>query len=301
MASRAAERATALVRRYLDPGRSWDAGLDGELRELLRSDEAARELYRRAVTAHRLMASGNAANPSGFEQRRMMDAVVEGAARPPRAATGRALWAALRWPALGVAVAAGLALLLVRPPGLGGDVDPTAGDPTLRSRGTAVQGPLVGLGISGVTEGGAEYEVVASSEAFLGDWVRFYTSNDRADISYVFVLGVQPERPVAWYAPLPPEETASVPIPVARHHMLPMENKLAARHATGPLRVVALFTQRALEADVVGRVLTPEVSALVSSELEAELRQRLALDSKDVVQILETQVVPGKQKETGRE
>ncbi len=297
MASRAARRATALVRRYLDPGRSWDAGLDAELRALLRTDEAARERYRRGVTAHRLMTSGSAAEPSGFERRRMMAAVVGGAAGPSRAATGRAVWAALRWPALGVAVAAGLALLLVRPPGLG----EAGGDPTLRARGGHAQGPLVGLGISGVTAGGGEYEVVASGEAFLGDWVRFYTSNDRADISYVFVVGLQPERPVAWYAPLPPEETRSLPIPVERHHMLPMENLLAARHTTGPLRVVALFTQRPLDAEVVGRALTPAARALVSSELKAALRERLALDPSDVVQIVETQVVSGKQKETRRE
>ncbi|MEZ4269248.1 MAG: hypothetical protein R3F39_23065 [Myxococcota bacterium] len=301
MASQAAERATALVRRYLDPGRSWDAGLDAELRGLLREDDAARAVYRRAVTAHRLMASGSAEAPSGFEERRMMDAVVGAVAAPARQGAARGIWSAIRWPALGVAVAAGLALLLVQPPGLVGEVGGEVGDPTLRARGGEVQAPLVGLGISGVTEGGAEYEVVASGEAFLGDWVRFYTSNDRADISYVFVVGLQPDRPVAWYAPLPPEETQSLPIPVERHHMLPMENKLAARHEAGPLRVVALFTGRPLDADVVGRVLTADLSALVSSELESALRERLALGAGDVVQILETRVVPGKQKETSRE
>lgn len=296
MASRAAERATALVRRYLDPGRSWDAGLDAELRELCRQDEAAREVYRRAVTAHRLMASGDAANPSGFEQRRMMAAVVGGATAAPERASG-SLWASLRWPALGVAVAAGLALLLARPPGFGGELD----DPTLRARGGAEVRELVGLGISGVTEGGSEYEVVASGEAFLGDWVRFYTSNDRAEVGYVFVVGVQPDRPLLWYAPLPPEETASVPIPVKRHHMLPMENKLAARHGEGPLRVVALFTARPLDADMVSRALTPELGALTEPELSAALREQLALGAGDVVQVLETRVVAGAQKEAGRE
>lgn len=291
MASRAAERARTLVRRYLDPRRSWSAGLDAELRALTREDEAARALYRRAVTAHRLMTGGDPAQPSGFEQGRMMAAVVEGAsARPERRRRGVLA-------ALGVAVAAAALLLVVLPPGRGSE----AVDPTLRARGAVEAGPLTGLGLSGVTQGGGEYEIVASGRAFLGDWVRFYTTNERPELRWVFVLGLQPGRPVAWYAPLPPEETRSLPLPTEKHHMLPMENRLSARHVPGPLRVVALFTTRALGADEVAAAVRDDMATMADSELEATLRSALGLEPQDVVQLVQTHVVAGQQKEVPRD
>lgn len=295
MASRPHRTAQALVQRYLDASRPWTAAAVGELRVHLRDCDPCRDAYRRAVVSHRVMVGSPADMPSGFEQRRMADAVIEGALGPASALGSSSPAAALvGWRAalgaLGACAAAALVFFFVQPP-----VDPgPESDPTFRARGASgsVERPLAGLGISGVTEAGDEYEAVASDAAIQGDWLRFYYSNEDPRLGHLFVVGLQAGRAPIWYAPMPPEEAESLAIGQGKQIKLPMESRVSARHAAAPLAVVALFTARPLGVDVVGPALDRSVAGLASSALEAALRERLGLEAGDVVQVLETRVVP---------
>ena len=290
--------ARALIAHYLDPARRWDAASEATLRELLREDEAARGAYRQAVMMHRAMLGGDPGTPSGFEQRRMMEAVVEARATDARPARR----SVMVWLAPLVACAAAAALLLTVPgggPTADPTVDPGAGpslnDPTLRARGNNDdRGPLVGLGISGVTEGGVEYEVVASEGVSIADYFRFSYSNERPELGHLFIFGLQAahDGPL-WYAPLPPEETTSLPVGTGRTIQLPFENKVAARHVTGKVRVVAIFTQQPL---LVGDVQSGlQGAALYGADRDAVselVKGQLGLPDSTVVRVVEVNVRP---------
>ena len=285
-------RARRLIRRYLDPRRAWGAKRDGLLRAHLRDCDDCRGQYDRAVVIHRLSAGAAAEQPTGFESRRMMEAVVETASRPAATRTAPRLQA---WVATAAAVA--LALVIIRP-----WAPPTVDDDArLRSRGatTAVEaGPRVGIGISGVpAQGGDEYEVVASDRAYLDDYVRFSYTNERADLKYLFVCGIQEGRPLIWYAPLPPAETQSLPIEVERSKQLPFENLLAARHVAGGLKIIALFTREPLTTATIESRLASDLFALAPSDLADAVTARVGLGETAVVQVLETTVAPGHEKE----
>jgi hypothetical protein len=79
---------------------------------------------------------------------------------------------------------------------------------------------------------------------------------------------------------------------------LPFETRVAARHQPGRLRLVALFTTRALTLDEVSAAvaaveleLGSRLATTLPSILEATLRARLALTASDVVQVLDSEVV----------
>ncbi len=289
MASRPHKQAQALIRRYLDPGRPWTAAADGDLRGHLRDCDPCRDAYRRAVVTHRVLVGSPADMPSGFEQRRMADAVIDGALGEAETSRGGALvgWRAALG-ALGACAAAALIFFTIQPSAM-----PTPEhDSTLRARGGQDHGPLVGLGISGVTEGGDEYEAIASDAAVQGDWLRFYYSNEDPRLTHLFVVGLQSDRDPIWYAPMPPEETESLAITQGKQVKLPMENKVSERHVAAPLAVLALFTSRPLTVADVGPALDRTLAGLAPSDLEAAVRTRLGLEETDVVQVLQTRVVP---------
>ena len=296
----ASSPASALIEAYLDPSRSWDADQDKALRDRLRADRAASDRYDRAVVLHRLAWAGSTEEMTGFERRRHMEVLlgaVTGAA-PAEAGPNRAprWWAAIvrhgrGLTALSAAVALGLALLLLHPP--------TSNDPTLTPRGVGdVERPRAAIGISGVTEDMREYEVIASGQAAHGDWFRFYYTSEDPGLTSLFVLGVQPTQPLIWYAPLPPDETASLAISPGRQVKLPFENHLAARHVAGPLRVVAIFSAAPVTVERVRAALDPaRLATSTPTELQDAVRRSLSLAPDDVVQLLETTVVDPPPKE----
>ena len=290
MASSPHKRARTLIRDYLDPSRRWSAADDAEMRALIRDDEALRALYRDSIVHHRAMLGRPVDRPSGFEQRRMREAVVSGAAVERQ----RSAWLSRRGllTGFGTAVAAACAVILVVSGGFAG-----SGEAPPLARGPGEHGPRVGLGVSGITEAGSEYEVVASGEAFLGDYFRFYYSNERDELTHLFVVGLQDDTPLIWYAPLPPEEQASLPITTGLSRKLPFENKLGARHRAGDLKVIALFTRRPLRVDTVREALDPELAAAVTSDLSEIVRARLELAADEVVQVIETRIEPGHHEE----
>ena len=79
---RSGSEAERLIARYLDPARSWSGSQDAKMRELLRDDGSARATYDRSVALHRAALGADLDRPSGFESRRMMDAVLEHSTAP---------------------------------------------------------------------------------------------------------------------------------------------------------------------------------------------------------------------------
>lgn len=277
-------RARALARRYFDARRTWTAALEVEA-QALRADPVTRAIWGRALTAHRVMVHGDASRSTGLEGRRRLDLIA-----PSRATRAPPFIAPL------AIVAATLVLAFQNTP-----APPRGPDDDLRARGLStisLPEPQVGLGVGGVTEDDREYEILGGEGVSLGDWLRFSYTNERADLTHLFVFGLQPDegglRPIA---PLP-EEDQSLPIQLARLAPLPFEARVAARHKLGPLRLVALFTTRALTLEQVsGAVAAAELelgsrlATSLPSLLEATLRARLALTSSDVVQVLDSEVV----------
>jgi len=281
----------ALVQRLLDPARRWSGADDRRLFELVRADESAAAFYRRALARHRLLSGGDAAVPTGFELARRAAAAADVAgAKAPR---GVPRWLAWAGPIVALAAAA---LLIV--PRLSAAPDP---DGYLAARGLPPSGlpdRRAGLGMGGVAADGSEYEIVYQP-AHLDDWLRLSYTNERPELGWLFVVALQPERPadeaIVWLAPTP-EEGRSLPIEPSRFRQLPFEIRLAARHAAGPVRVIALFTA----APITTPSMTAALQSLASSaaralpsELEADLRTRLQLSPRDVVHVLDTRIVPG--------
>lgn len=283
--------ARALVARYLDPRRSWDPARDARLRALNREDGACAAIYDAAVVRHRLLVGGHPDLPSGFERRRLATAFLAPSPAPPPRSAWRGRWV----PAAGLLAAAAVAVLLLVPRGAPGPL----GDERLHARGVAgIEQPerLVGVGISGVDASESEYEIIASGVAHLGDWIRVTYTNERPELGWLFLVGVQPERPagerVVWLAPLP-EEGGSVAVGVARLQALPFEIRLGARHAPGAWHVLALFTERPLTTDEVARALDSSTLARLPSEWGEALRERLSLSPRAVIQRLETRIERG--------
>ena len=275
------ERARALARRYFDARLTWTAAHEDEARAL-RAEPTTRAIWGRALIAHRVMVHGDATHATGLETRRRLDLLV-----PRRTAQVPRFLAPL-------AIAAATLLLA-----LVGTTAPPEEDLRARGMGSlALPEPQVGLGVGGITEDDREYEILAAEGVSIADWLRFSYTNERADLTHLFVFGLQPDdgglRPIA---PLP-EEHQSVAIHVARFAPLPFETRVAARHQPGRLRLVALFTTRALTLDEVSAAvaaveleLGSRLATTLPSILEATLRARLALTASDVVQVLDSEVV----------
>ncbi len=263
-----------LVKRYLDPRARWTAADEAQAKAV-KADPDARRVWARAIAIHRTMV-GARDLPSGIEQRRQLELALPAA--PPRAA-----WRQWWVPLTSLAVA----LLIAIP----GSTRPEA--EWLRARGIAGSGhaPQVGLGIGGVTDDGREYEAIASA-MHVDDWLRFSYTNERSDLTWLYVFGLQRTGPIP-IAPLP-DDGQSLPIHVGRFVPLPFETRLGARHQLGPVRIVALFTSSPLTtARVAALVLDPSLVDALPSELEARLRADLALPPEAVVRILDSDILPG--------
>ena len=280
-----------LVDRYLDPRRGWTPALDRQMREHLRGCDRCRGHYDRAVTLHRLMVGLPPSQPSGHELRRGMVAAISPLPLPENQRQG--LWRPIAAFAV-LALVASTALLSRE------TTKPANPDDYIGARGAApgkTADALVGVGVSGVTESGREYEVVAEGTAWLSDYLRFfYTSEDR-DLRYLFVFGLQDAPTPLWYFPLP-EELRSVSIQAgtdARSVQLPYETGLAARHRAGPLRVVALFSERPLDLTAVALALEsrPWHDPFGRWAVAQHLREALGQTQRVVVRELTLTIVPG--------
>lgn len=287
-------RTRKLIGRYLDARRSWDAPRDRQLREHLRDCDDCSSVYDRAVVAHRLMVSGEADEPTGFERSRAQAAIL--GESPFRQRPRPGTWLGLA----GAAAAAALLVALALPSSRLGD------DEYFAPRGPDGTPVLVGLDVTGVTgRAGDEYEVIASGAAFRDDFLRFAYSNERDDLGHLFVFGLQRGQEPIWYAPLPSERT-SLAIGQGRLVVLrsgqrqPFEVGLAEPHVLGRLRLVAIFSRAALELDAVEAALAALGDG--GMELPAEafalmLGRSLSLAPTDVIRILDTSVHPGSREE----
>jgi hypothetical protein len=283
-------RTRALVARYLDPRKGWSAGDETRARAL-REDPEARRAWTRAIALHRAMVGAPAGMPSGVELRRQAGIAQAAAGLGDRAPRTAGWWRIL---APLPAIAAGVLIALFW----------NTGSPStewIKARGingNIEHGPIVGIGVGGITDDGREYEAIASSAVRIDDWLRFSYTNERAEIRWLYLVGLQPDGDhlaTRAIAPLP-EEGRSVAISTGRFVQLPFETRLAARHEVGRLRLVALLTSAPLTVPDVERGLSSLASSAMTtlpSDLEVLLRERLRLSPGDVVQILDTHIVPG--------
>lgn len=281
------DQARGLVRHYLDPTRSWSPDLDTQMRALLREDDVARTLYDEAVVAHRLAVGADPEQQSGFERERMMSVVLDQAVGQ-EASEGVLAWltsaVSMRW--LGVAATVAIVVLMVRP-----WTSTEPGD-DLRARGgesAETAQPLVGFGVSGVTADGREYEVVASGELSMDDHIRVTYTNEDPLLGHLFLLGLQADNPLIWYAPLPPDETTSVTIDRGKG-ALPFEIRVGARHRAGPVKMVALFTAQPVSTQRVERALDSSLANLNPTALATEVARRLGTGGGDRIRVLETRI-----------
>ncbi len=285
---RSGSEAERLIRRYLDPTRSWSGAQDARMRALLRDDAEARAAYDRAVAIHRAALGVDPERPSGFESRRMMESVLDEATQVESASSRAPVrgWATI------IATAA-LVLLVVKP------WAPESSD-QIQSRGDAqerLEVGLVGLGISGVpAAGGPEYEVVASKRVAAGDYLRFSYSNERNELGHLFVFALQERKSPHWYAPMPPYENRSVVIGHGTGETLPFEVELDASHGPGRLRIVAVFSPSSIILEDAASRLGPGLFQMSDSELQNVIKSRLKLDSSAVIQVLETRIDKGASK-----
>jgi hypothetical protein len=281
-----------LIARYLDPSKRWGAKHEATLRDLIREDDDARASYRQAVTGHRLMVGADPQFPSGFEQSRMRDAIVDAAAPAPRRSSQRfAAWAGL------LAAGAAATLLVLLPQG-GGPLSGPSGIEAatdLRTRGGESEAATFGLGLSGVPRArpAEEYEVVSSAGVHLGDFLRLYTTNDRAEKTHFFVFVLQSSRAPIWYAPMPPEESLSVPVAQGRGLMLEAEYAVdAERYAPGLARAVAIYSAAPISLTGLQAHLDDSLTTLPPAEAAKALRDRLGLSGPDEVVIVPFTVLP---------
>ncbi len=278
MASPTHDQADRLIRTYLDPTKAWTPRKEGALRALLRESDEARQRYDQAVVTHRLLVGADPELPSGFERGRMMQALLPEAA----ASRARAPWA---WALGALAGAALVALLVLRGPAL-------LPDDGLQARGGAEPSAAAYLGLTGVDEGGGEYEVVASQGVRLKDYLRLSVRVKDPALRYLFVLSLQAGEPPIWIAPLP-GEGQSLAVAAGPTRELPFEVAVSAHHTLGAARLVAIFTPAPLSLDEVEAALRAgDLGALPARDLAPRLRALLHLPPKAVVQPIAMRIIP---------
>jgi hypothetical protein len=301
MDSRDHRAVVALIDRYLTPSKRFTAGMDRDMRGHLRGCDVCRSAYDRRVSLHRLFSGGTVDMPSGLERSRMQAVLLDGVH-----ATAPAPWRV--WlSGLALAGAATAAILLVNRatvvplPSPGDGSESRLTDDYIGSRGGAHADVTVGIGVSGVTEDGREYEVLASPGLYLDDYLRITTSREVGHHAFVAVVGLQEGRPPIWYSPNPEEgETRSMPVAQERSVPLggkadPIEFKVAARHGAGHLVVAAIFTDTPIPVDVLAAALPSGAVTMGDSAGKVALPIEAALPGA-VVRTAEFDVLPGSQR-----
>lgn len=272
------------------PAEKWE-----KLRKHLTRCQRCRARYNKAVLAERMLHGGPKSfdRPSPRELDRIARAVLPGGPRP---AWQRMLqWFAAptqRWAATGLAAAAAAVLLL----------------PMLKSANHAAPGetfqPRGGKGpveLFSRNVGGKLVERSAGLRAFCltKDQVQALDPKgpesprcDRAaqlklavsnpgQFKQVFLVGMDGEHDLKWYAPRPPE-TVSVAAPIGEAVDVPVgaSVRLAVNHRPGPMRIYALFSDQPVS--------VAEVEAasqeLARKNVKAEAAEALPLKRTDVLQ-----------------
>ncbi len=302
--------------RYLDPSRRWDAGSQARLRRRLEANPQDRSEYERVIVLHRLLAGGDPREPSRVEDDRRLTTLLERFAAPgatqaiptphPRSSATRPSF--VSWFTGLAGVCAALALVIQS-----GSPAPSSGWHGLRGYGDDIRArgaddgteELVGYGVTGVTESGQEYEVVAAARAYRDDYLRFSYTNDRpSEIGHLFLFGIQRAEgagvAVRWYAPEPGYgEAQSAAIPAARARFFDFETQIAVEHTTGALRFVGIFSQSPLDLTTMREALSDVPASEVLNEpasgFEAWLRVKLGIAPSARIQIHDATVVPGSQ------
>ena len=290
----------ALIDRYLTPGKRWTGASDDAMRGHLRGCPDCARVYDRRVAMHRAMTGGSVELPSGLERSRMEAALLDSLAPAPVP-----FWSSVRnWLRLAVLASAVTAVVLFALP-RPRDLTPAASE-YVGARGGAHADVTVGIGVSGVTESGEEYEVVEGSGLYHDDYLRITTSREVDGHGFVAVLGFQVDGAPIWYAPNPDEgERSSFAVPQERSVALggtkdPVEFKVSARHRPGRIVIAAVFTTEPLAVSAIEAQLSggPVLSATgVADVIEARLA---GLGADAVVRLKEFDVLPGSKRDEPR-
>jgi hypothetical protein len=245
------------------PPREWE-----ELRKHLKGCAPCRDHYDRAVLAERMLHGGpqSIETPSPAEIDRIADALFAPLDERPDFLTRMAAWFAPKQRLVAGLVAAAAVLALV--PVVGRVYFKSGHDDEFTARGKE-KGPVeLFSGSPGV---GKPVERPAGLRAFciIGDAIealdpktdqppvcprsallKMGVSNP-GQYRRVFIVGMDQEHQLKWYAPRPPE-LESVPVPAAESpgKEVPIGStvRVAVNHQRGPLRIYALFSDRSVTA-----------------------------------------------------
>ncbi|MFT7625915.1 MAG: hypothetical protein ACI9WU_005107, partial [Myxococcota bacterium] len=266
--------------------------------------------YDRAVTMHRLMAGGEPEMPGGLEQQRMLAGILA-AIEPVEALEPQPnmLKRLERWLAPVLLGAAALAaVLLVSRGSIEMSIEMLRATPEeeyVGMRGEAFA-LTVGLGVSGVTADGREYEVVeADGTLYFDDYLRLTTTRAIDTHPYVMLVGLQAGNAPVWYAPDPEHDgPGSVAVAMGFSKVLggdvePVEFHLAGgRHRTGELTVMAVFSDAPISRAAIEPVVNAPNRDLDS--LTDQVRNVAAVGSTAIIRVLKLRVVSGSREGTDR-
>jgi hypothetical protein len=226
-----------------------------EARAHLQACVACRAHYDRLVLAERMLHGGPAAlerpSPAAFE--RIGAAVLDGAAQEPSAWRRAAGWLAprSRWAVAIATVAAAVVLVprVVRSPSSA----PSSGS-GFQARGSASAARAAGLRAFCLDDRGVTPRCARASVLRL-------TVSNSGRFPYVFLVGVDDQWALKWYAPRPPAEVSirapdGVDVPVGP------AVRLGVNHDPGKVRIYALFSD----------------APLPSSEIEAAVEELRRLE-----------------------
>jgi hypothetical protein len=286
-------RADRLLERLLADG--LPEGEDEELHELLRRDADARARYDRLRALCRVAAGKDPAEATDAEldrlgvllEQRRVRATAATASMPTvrRRGVGRL------WPAVAVAAAATLALVLwprsVHHSGRitrGG-----AGAPTLC---TVEAYAVPGGGAEGDADGGTAGAVTPrrlapGDRVKLSEYLQFRYYSADAEVRWLYLFGLDARMHPLDYYPRP-EATRSVPIEPGDPQSVGRSIRLEKRHQPGPLRVVGLCSRTPLERDAVIRA----VQTLRAAGYGVRAVDHLPIEGVVAAAILELEVEP---------
>jgi hypothetical protein len=209
-----------------------------ELRGHLRDCDACRARYDRVALAERMLHGGPAAlatpSPASFD--RIGAAVLDGLEPAPKPAWKRALaWLAppQRW---GVALAAMLVVAIL--PVVLRPTPPDANE--FQARGGRPAERAAGLRAFCLDQSGVTPRCTRASQLKL-------TVSNGGGFGRVFLVGVDDQWNLKWYAPRPPE-LASVPAPVGVDQPVGAAVRVGVNHDPGKVRIYALFSDTPVSA-----------------------------------------------------
>jgi hypothetical protein len=278
-------RADRLIERSL--GEGLPPAADRELAALLREDAGARARYDRLRALAR-MAAGRAPDEATDGELDRLGALLRArrtAAATPAAAPARRRCALRLWPAVAVAAAATLALVLwPRSTHFSGTV----------TRGGGALAPALCSVEAYAVAGGAEAEgappprrLAAGDRLRLSDYLQLRYFSADPEVRYLYVFGLDARMQPLDYYPRP-DAPESVVIEPGDPQSLGRSIRLEKRHQPGPLRIVGLCSRMPLQREAVLRA----VATLRAAGVGIRAVDHVPVDGVAQTSVLDLEVLP---------